>query len=178
MFFERKRSGKTWRCRFAVCDSLLSFKPPTDDGRPRQLSQREGAQRKARRARPGPGTHSPSPAASVSAKQLARGLAAEHPTRPRPKGNDITEDRPTLPSGGARPYPAQTKEAARTAYLNPTYRTSDHLNRLLNLEQSLQNEVDPSKHPELDQAQQDLLASQRRELAGLYQDRMKNYKAV
>ena len=56
----------------------------------------------------------------VSAKQLARGLAAEHPTRPRPKGNDITEVRATLPSGGARPFPIPTKEAARKAYLNPT----------------------------------------------------------
>jgi len=90
--------------------------------------------------------------------------------------NDLAQiplEDPGHPSDAYRAAVLALQEAARKAYLNPTYRTSDHLNRLLNLEQSLQSEVDPSKHPELDQAQQDLLASQRRELAGLYQDRMR-----
>ena len=95
--------------------------------------------------------------------------------------NDLAQvplEDPAHPSEAYRAADLALQDAARRAYLDPSYRTSDHLNRLLSLEQSLQSEVDPSKHPELDQAQQDLLGSQQRELAALWQDRMKGYLAV
>ncbi len=85
---------------------------------------------------------------------------------------------PEHPSDAYRAAETALQEAARRAYLNPAYRTSDHVNRLLGLEQSLQAEVDPRKHPELDRAQQDLLSSQGQALAALWQDRMKSYMAV
>ncbi|MGA2976183.1 MAG: hypothetical protein ABSF77_12805 [Spirochaetia bacterium] len=66
-------------------------------------------------------------------------------------------------------------DAARAAYLNPIYRAKDHLNRMLTLEQTLQGSMDTVKHPELCQAQQDLLDAQQHEMQAMLQDRMSHY---
>ncbi len=70
------------------------------------------------------------------------------------------------------------QSAARLAYLDPIFRMKDHLNRLLGLEEKLESLVDPGRHPELQQAQADLFASQQRDLSALYSDRRSALMAV